>query len=280
MHQLDQPILLIKHIVEIDLTGRRLDPHNHALRFWRAAFRPCCIEQDRFVRKPGAKRIAQIGKGDVLRLRNLQTQPSCQAVGQNPKVARFRRDNRWLRSGGVTRLGHDGLRLARQMHFTCVIICFTGMNANLFEDRPLSANFDPAPTSLENVVQPEWLTSILIRQWPGAKVERATIVETLVTQATKVRVQLELAGAGPEVPRKICIKGVLTKTDVPTTASLVETRFYRDTASQIPVRVPACIHAGLNAAEIDAALDLIRAIAERGITIMLIEHVKIGRAHV
>jgi branched-chain amino acid transport system ATP-binding protein len=33
------------------------------------------------------------------------------------------------------------------------------------------------------------------------------------------------------------------------------------------------VNAGLNAAEIDAALDLIRAIAERGITIMLIEHV-------
>ena len=33
------------------------------------------------------------------------------------------------------------------------------------------------------------------------------------------------------------------------------------------------VNAGLNAAEIDAALDLIRAIAERGITILLIEHV-------
>jgi len=33
------------------------------------------------------------------------------------------------------------------------------------------------------------------------------------------------------------------------------------------------VNAGLNAAEIDAALDLIRAIADRGITILLIEHV-------
>ena len=33
------------------------------------------------------------------------------------------------------------------------------------------------------------------------------------------------------------------------------------------------VNAGLNAAEIDAALELIRAIAERGITILLIEHV-------
>src|SRR5262249_57558111 len=32
------------------------------------------------------------------------------------------------------------------------------------------------------------------------------------------------------------------------------------------------VNAGLNAAEIDAALDLTRAIAERGITILLIEH--------
>jgi ABC-type branched-subunit amino acid transport system ATPase component len=33
------------------------------------------------------------------------------------------------------------------------------------------------------------------------------------------------------------------------------------------------VNAGLNAAEIDAALDLIRAIAARGVTILLIEHV-------
>ena len=33
------------------------------------------------------------------------------------------------------------------------------------------------------------------------------------------------------------------------------------------------VNAGLNAAEIDAALDLIRAIAAQGITILLIEHV-------
>ena len=32
------------------------------------------------------------------------------------------------------------------------------------------------------------------------------------------------------------------------------------------------VNAGLNAAEIDAALDLTRMIAERGITILLIEH--------
>jgi branched-chain amino acid transport system ATP-binding protein len=32
------------------------------------------------------------------------------------------------------------------------------------------------------------------------------------------------------------------------------------------------VNAGLNAAELDAALDLIRAVAERGITILLIEH--------
>lgn len=105
--------------------------------------------------------------------------------------------------------------------------------------------FDPAPTSLERVNDTAWLSSMLSIRWPDTKVEQATVVETLVTQATKVRLSLDLKDAAPDVPRNICIKGILTKTDVPTTASVVETIFYRDTASQLAVKTPPCIYAGL-----------------------------------
>jgi aminoglycoside/choline kinase family phosphotransferase len=85
-------------------------------------------------------------------------------------------------------------------------------------------------------------------RWPGARVTDVRIVETIVTQATKIRLALDIEGADADLPRNICIKGILTATGAPSTASVVETLFYRDLASQVPVRVPRCIHAGLNAA--------------------------------
>jgi aminoglycoside phosphotransferase (APT) family kinase protein len=108
--------------------------------------------------------------------------------------------------------------------------------------------FDPAPRRLDGVLDPAWLTGMLSTCWPDAVVCNVTVVETLVTQATKVRLVLEVPGVGEEVPTDICIKGILTPTQVAGTASVVETRFYRDCAAHQPVRVPRCIYAALNAA--------------------------------
>lgn len=134
------------------------------------------------------------------------------------------------------------------MHFLRCINCLTLDPTNLPKEAVLPLPFDPAPTSIADVVEPSWLTSLLSQRWPGVRVEQASVVETLITQATKIRLSLELSGAGAEVPRAICIKGILAQTDVPKSASVVETRFYRDTASHLPVRTPQCLHAGLNAA--------------------------------
>jgi len=87
---------------------------------------------------------------------------------------------------------------------------------------------------------------MLSARWPDAKVLGVTVVETLVTQATKVRLALDLTGGPEDIPRCICIKGILTDTQAPSTASVVETRFYRQIADRLPVRVPRCLHAGLN----------------------------------
>ena len=73
------------------------------------------------------------------------------------------------------------------------------------------------------------------------------IVEVQATQATKARLALTVDGGGSDVPARICIKGVLTDTGAVPAASIVETMFYREGAAQIPVRVPECIHASLNA---------------------------------
>lgn len=110
----------------------------------------------------------------------------------------------------------------------------------------MPSSFDPAPTRLDEVIQPAWLTMMLSARWPDAKVHGVTVVETLITQATKVRLALEVTGGTDDIPRNICIKGILTDAQVPGTASVVETRFYREIADKLPVRVPRCLHAGLN----------------------------------
>ena len=109
--------------------------------------------------------------------------------------------------------------------------------------------FDPAPTSLAAVVDPQWLSAMLSHRWPGTDVVGVEIVETLVTQATKVRLSLTFTKSShPDVPAAVCIKGILVPTQVTGTASVVETRFYRDCATRQPVRVPQCYYAALNQA--------------------------------
>ena len=109
------------------------------------------------------------------------------------------------------------------------------------------AEFDPAPADLATVLTPEWLSAMLAARWPGAIVREVAVVELLATQATKVRLRLVVEGGGPDVPTDICIKGVLTDTGAVPSASIVETLFYREAATILPVRVPECLYAGLAA---------------------------------
>jgi hypothetical protein len=109
------------------------------------------------------------------------------------------------------------------------------------------AQFDPAPDALETVRSREWLSTMLAARWPDAQVRDVETVEILATQATKIRLKLDVAGGGEGVPTQICIKGVLTDTGAHPSASIVETLFYRELAAGLPVRVPQCIHASLNA---------------------------------
>jgi len=109
------------------------------------------------------------------------------------------------------------------------------------------AQFDPAPVALETVQSREWLSAMLAARWPGTEVRGVGTVEILATQATKIRLKLDVAGGGEGVPTQICIKGVLTDTGAHPSASIVETLFYREAATGLSMRVPECIHASLNA---------------------------------
>ena len=116
-------------------------------------------------------------------------------------------------------------------------------------------DFDPAPASLEEVLDPAWLTPMLRSRWPGAEVRAVEVLETLVTQATKVRLKLDLAG-NSGAPTRICIKGILVDSGAHPSASVVEAQFYRDAAATLPVSVPGCLYSNLDKA------------GTRGVTVM------------
>jgi hypothetical protein len=114
-------------------------------------------------------------------------------------------------------------------------------------DDPWS-EFDPAPTQLKHVLDTRWLSAMLQFRWPGTVVKEAVVVEQIVTMATKVRLALRLDDRCETAPTRICVKGVLLSTGAVAASSITETMFYRDVADALDVRVPHCIHAGLNAA--------------------------------
>jgi hypothetical protein len=59
-------------------------------------------------------------------------------------------------------------------------------------------------------------------------VHNVRVIEVLATQATKIRLTMEVADSGVNTTTHICIKGVLTDTDAMPSASIIETLFYRD----------------------------------------------------
>ena len=106
-------------------------------------------------------------------------------------------------------------------------------------------DFNSAPTPLAEVLEPSWLSAMPATRWPGALVKEVTVVEQLVTMATKVWLSLRVDGAD-EVPIKLCIKGVSLKTGAVAASSMTETIFYRAVAETLGLRVPRCVYARLN----------------------------------
>jgi aminoglycoside phosphotransferase (APT) family kinase protein len=95
----------------------------------------------------------------------------------------------------------------------------------------------PAPLDLEVVLSPDWLSHIL-----GAPVVRVEQVESLVTIASKVRFRVDHADGRSA---HLCVKGYFAERSF---ASLgqVEVRFYTQLAPTLGVRVPRCVHAGID----------------------------------
>jgi hypothetical protein len=105
----------------------------------------------------------------------------------------------------------------------------------------------PAPAELEEVLSADWLSAALSPRFPGIQVASTTVTETLQSMATKVRFDVEYADGPADAPPALCIKGYFgVGHNYRAHAGLGETMFYRELASTLSVRVPPCLHTGID----------------------------------
>lgn len=110
---------------------------------------------------------------------------------------------------------------------------------------------DPAPTDLDRVLSPEWLTQVLGGIYRGVEVEAIRIVETFVTVATKVRFEVQYRNRPADVPTQFCVKGFFGEPGaafMSSGASETEVNFYKFLAPTLNVRLPNCIYAQIDPA--------------------------------
>ena len=116
----------------------------------------------------------------------------------------------------------------------------------------MSIAYNPAPTELDQILDPGWLKSVLYKDYPGVEVEGVEVVHSFANTATKARVALTLGGASADAPSRICIKGMLGEVGRPFIIqdgpSRREARFYRDLAPPLgeKLSLPPCLHAGID----------------------------------
>jgi thiamine kinase-like enzyme len=99
------------------------------------------------------------------------------------------------------------------------------------------------PRTLEQALDPRWLSQALAPVTGGAPVTAVETVEVLRTVATKVRFTVSFDGArgGKEA---FCLKGLLdvdSSTAQGGAVTVLESDFYKQLAALLPVRVPECV---------------------------------------
>lgn len=106
---------------------------------------------------------------------------------------------------------------------------------------------NPAPLDIEVVRSPEWLDEVLTPCFPGVHVAATTVVEELRTIAVKIRFRVDYETNPSGAPDALCVKGYFApEHDSFASVGLVEARFYADVAPHLNVRMPPCVHAGID----------------------------------
>jgi aminoglycoside/choline kinase family phosphotransferase len=105
------------------------------------------------------------------------------------------------------------------------------------------------PLSIDEIT-PTWVTNALAVHHPGVEVTSLQVEKVLHGSATKVRLRLEYneQGRAMELPPTLVLKaGFGTSRRQVAHAYAGEVRFYREIAPEMPVNIPKCYFAGINA---------------------------------
>lgn len=106
-------------------------------------------------------------------------------------------------------------------------------------------DFDPAPTTFDTVLSPDWLGHSL-----GVAVESVEVIGTVVTVATKIRMRLGVRTDDGELEyQDVFLKAMLgegTLTPRRADISATEARFYRDIAAEVGIRHPRLRYQGIH----------------------------------
>ena len=110
-----------------------------------------------------------------------------------------------------------------------------------------SYQFDPVPSSLDDVLNAEWLSHALGTKHAGCLVRSATVRDSLTTVASKHFLVVDYAEPGsPPAPGRLCVKAYFGENRAMSRAGESEARFYRDWAPSTGTRIPACSYVGLD----------------------------------
>jgi hypothetical protein len=107
------------------------------------------------------------------------------------------------------------------------------------------------PDTLEEVLDPSWLTQALVRRFPGVKVVSVTPGPIVARVSVNARFAVEFGGPVPAgLPPNLCVKGYfsdcLETAAASRTAGIPEAMFYRTLAADSGVRTLECFYADVD----------------------------------
>ena len=108
------------------------------------------------------------------------------------------------------------------------------------------SGFDPVPETVEELIDPLWLSAALDLRHHGCRVKSVDVVTHTRTIASKVRLDLTFVDPGsPPAPRFLCAKGYFGNGASLGGAGGPEAHFYRELAASAGPRVPECHYIGV-----------------------------------
>jgi hypothetical protein len=111
----------------------------------------------------------------------------------------------------------------------------------------LSRRFVHVPSSLDVVLDTDWLSEALSSRHTGCVVRFAAVRDSRATVASKHFLAIHYIDPGsPSAPERLCVKAYFGEALGRSRAGESEARFYRDCAPSTATRIPACSYVGLD----------------------------------